>query len=165
MQDQEKVEYPRVSRGAIRLVGISVRTTNKEEMDGSGRIAGLWKRFFEEDVLSRIPGKTHPGQIIAAYTDFESDENGPYTLLIGADSSDAGPVPAGMVLKDIPASDYRLVSTARGRLQTIAVEAWTKIWQDEGLRKGRTYKADLEVHGKDARDPENARFDILLGVN
>lgn len=164
MKVQEKSEYPRVSREAIHLVGISVRTTNKEEMEGKGRIAALWQRFFAEDVLARIPGQRAPGQIIAAYTDFESDENGPYTLIIGADARETDPVPAGMVAKAIPASGYRLISTERGSLKTVGVQAWMKIWADESLRKGRTYQADLEVYGEDARDPSDARFDILLGI-
>jgi predicted transcriptional regulator YdeE len=164
MRSQSSIEYPRVSRDAINLVGIFVRTTNSEEMEGKGRIAGLWDRFFREDVLTRIPGKKHPGQILAAYTDFESDENGPYSLILGAEVVEDGPVPAGMVLKTIPASDYRLVSTARGSLKAIGIEAWMKIWHDESLRKGRTYRADLEVYGEEARDPEHARFDILLGI-
>lgn len=164
MKAAVKNGFPRVSRDAIRLVGISTRTSNEDEMGGKGRIGALWERFFQEDVLGRIPGKKTPGQILAAYTDFESDENGPYTLVIGADVGEAGPVPEGMVIKAIPASDYRLISTARGSLKTIAVEAWMRIWNDADLRQGRTYRADLEVYGEDARDPGDARFDILLGV-
>lgn len=148
----------------MRLVGIAARTRNSEELDGRGKIPALWQRFFQENIAARIPGQKRPGEIVAAYTEFESDENGPYTIVIGAEVEISSPVPEGMTCVEIPPSRYRVVSTERGKLSEIGIETWMKIWNEPQLKSGRTYKADLEIYGADAADAENARFDIFLGV-
>jgi predicted transcriptional regulator YdeE len=67
------------------VVGISTRTTNAKEMSGKGVIAQQWDRFMKEGLLSKIPNKVD-SNILAVYTDYESDANGAYTYVIGAAS-------------------------------------------------------------------------------
>lgn len=152
------------NRGSLRLVGIAARTRNKDELDGLGKIPALWQRFFQENIAAQIPGQKRPGEILAGYAEFESDETGAYTIVIGADVDSSAAVPEGMTCLEIPASRYRVVSTERGKLSEVGIDAWMKIWKDPALKASRTYRADLEIYGADAADPENARFDIWLGV-
>lgn len=163
-QKQTALAETRELRGPFRLAGIAVRTKNSDELAGRGKIAELWQRFFAEQVASQIPGQKRPGEIMAAYTEFESDEHGFYTILIGADIESTASVPDTLTCVDIPPSLYGIVSTERGRLSEVGLAAWMKIWKEPALKMGRTFRADLEIYGADAADPENARFDILLGV-
>jgi predicted transcriptional regulator YdeE len=146
------------------LVGISTRTTNAAEMTGAGETPKLWQRFYSEGVIQQIPGALRPGEIIAAYTDFESDDTGPYTLIIGAAVRPGTKAPAGMALKEVRAARYLRVGTERGRLAEIGVAAWVKIWQDQPLRNERAFECDLEIYGAAAANPEDAQFDIYLGL-
>lgn len=65
------------------VVGISARTTNAQEMPGGGVIGKMWQRFMSEQPLKRIPSRTD-SNILALYTNYESDANGAYTFVIGA---------------------------------------------------------------------------------
>ena len=64
----------------------------------------------------------------------------------------------------IAAAHYLQLTTARGALPEIGIEAWSRIWQDRDLKARRTFAADLELYGPDARDPQDATFDILIGI-
>ena len=69
-----------------------------------------------------------------------------------------------MVQKKIHRCNYLQISTEWGPLQKIGVAAWMKIWEDQPLKTKRAYRADLEIYGVDAVNPENARFEILLSL-
>lgn len=149
---------------AFTLVGISTRTTNAAEMAGDGEIPKLWQRFYGEGVIQQIPNALKPGEIIAAYTDFESDDTGAYTLIIGAAVAPGTKAPAGMVTKEVSASPYLRIPTERGSLAEIGVAAWVKIWQNQPLRSARAFRCDLEIYGAAAANPDDAEFDIYLGL-
>lgn len=161
-QSAPGVEAVRMDR--ILLAGIAARTRNSDEMSGAGKIPALWQRFYSEGILNKIPDQKSPGEILAAYTDFETDETGEYTIIVGASVNSAPPVSSGLVLKEIPGGKYRKITTERGPIETIVMKAWEKIWADSDLKKNRNYFADLEIYGADATDPEDARIEILLGV-
>lgn len=153
------------NRKAFTMIGIDTRTTNADEMKGMGKIPQLWQRFYSEGVIQRIPDVVRPGEIIAAYTDFESDDTGPYTLIIGAAVKTGTLPPAGMIVKEVAAARYLRISTERGKLAEIGVAAWIKIWQNQPLRSERAFLCDLEIYGAEATNPEDARFDIYLGLH
>jgi predicted transcriptional regulator YdeE len=153
-----------VNKDTFNIIGISARTTNLNEISGHGEIPKLWNRFYTEGIAHKIPGKISRGEIIAAYTDFTSDENGEYTIIIGCETEPDIIPPEGMIGKKINKCNYLQISTEWGSLQKIGVAAWMKIWQDQPLKSQRVYRADLEIYGKDAANPEMARFDILLSL-
>ena len=63
------------------VIGISVRTTN-ENGQSAKDIEALWGKFWGEEIQNQIPNKIND-DIYAVYTDYETDFNGPYTLIIG----------------------------------------------------------------------------------
>ncbi|TGM56848.1 GyrI-like domain-containing protein [Leptospira vanthielii] len=146
------------------LVGIKARTSNREEMSGNGKIASLWQRFWEEGILSQIQSRSNLSEFIVTYTDFESDENGEYTILIGACVDAVDVLPHHLTSVTIPASDYIQVPTPWGPIAEIGIETWKAIWSEEKFKKNRSYKADLEVYGANAKDPNHSQFDIYLGI-
>jgi predicted transcriptional regulator YdeE len=155
----EKIQW-----NSLTLVGIQARTSNAAEISGHGKIADLWKRFWEEGILSQIPNRTHPNEFMVAYTEFESDENGPYTILIGAAVQSVGDIKSHLTSIQIPASNYIHVPTNWGPIAEIGLETWKRIWSEEKWKMNRSYIADLEIYGENAKDPNRSQFDIYLGV-
>ncbi|MCE9599612.1 MAG: GyrI-like domain-containing protein [Spirochaetia bacterium] len=146
------------------ILGISDVTKNQDEVSGTGKIPGLWKRFFQEGLIGKIPGAITPGNIAVLYTDMESDEAGSYRIVVGALVIPTDKVPEGMILRTLPAQKYVKFTTPVGPLSRITVEAWKKIWADTNLKSRRRYSGDLELYDSRASDPENAAFDILVSV-
>ena len=147
------------------MVGISTRTMNAKEMSGKGVIAQQWDRFMKEGLLSKIPNKVD-SNILAVYTDYESDANGAYTYLIGARVSSTDGVPAGMVAKKIPAGRYAVFISEKGFVGKVVPETWSRIWAVPKSAAGgnRAYQADFEVYDQRAADPQNAQVDIYVGI-
>ncbi len=148
----------------MKVIGIDARTRNHDEVLGKGKIPALWKRFLTENIAAKIPNQTEPGKIVVVYTDIETDETGPYRIIIGAPVKNLEKIPAGMTGHSIPPAQYIKFTTVRGSLKTIGIRAWQAIWADKALKKRRAYKSDLEIYDGRSRDPANAQFDIFVGV-
>lgn len=67
----------------FRVIGISTRTANAIEISGRGVIGKQWDRFMKEGLLGKIPDRVD-ANILALYTDYESDHSGAYTFILGA---------------------------------------------------------------------------------
>jgi predicted transcriptional regulator YdeE len=154
-----------VKQAGFTVVGISTRTTNAQEMSGKGVIGQQWARFMKEGLLSKIPNKVD-SNILAVYTDYESDANGAYTVLLGAKVSSADDVPAWMVAKKIPAARYAVFTSAKGSVAKVVPETWSHIWALPKSAPGgnRAYQADFEVYDRRAADSQNARVDVYVGI-
>lgn len=153
-----------VEKNEMKLIGIKGLTSNEKEMQGQGIIPGFWNRFYSEQIIDKIPNKSGDGSVIAVYCEFETDDSGPYSFFIGAEVESFIDIPEGMESLLIPGSKYLEISTQRGKLQEIGIQAWQTIWQNQPLREKRSFVGDLEVYTTDAQDPENARFNIYLGM-
>ena len=149
----------------FRVVGIETRTSNSHEMAGTGRIAQLWGRFFQENVASRIPDKLDD-TILAVYTDYAGDHNGEYTLVIGARVNAGAQPPTGMTARTVPASRYAVFTSEKGPVEKVVPAAWRKIWSTAKNTLGgdRAYIADFEVYDERAADPREAQVDIYVGI-
>ncbi len=99
------------------------------------------------------------------YSEYASDHNGEYTFMVGAPVRAEAAVPAGMVLKQIPASKYAVITTEKGPFPEVIPGAWLKIFEleDEG-KLNRTYRTDFELYDERALDPQNAQVDIYIGL-
>lgn len=139
-----------IEAGGFAIVGRAARTSNAKEMSGDGAIPKLW--------MSLPPGSSR----IALYTDYESDEHGEYTFVLGSRAGEGASSGAGMVLKKVPRGKYARFTSERGPVQKVVVEAWMKIWAMKDHE--RSFVADYEVHDERAADPENAIVDIYVGV-
>ena len=144
MADQKS--SPRVHREAFTLVGLEGRTTNANEMSSGGIIPKLWERLMKKGLLATIPDRTGD-EIIALYTEYESDKYGAYTFALGTRVRRAGMLPEGMKVRTVPAGEYASFS-AHGKLANDAVVGlWKQVWQIESdHRLARAYQSDYEVH-------------------
>ena len=96
-----------IKREEIKLLGICVRTHNAQELDPKqAKIGVTLARYFGDDLAASIPNRVQPGVTYCVYTDFESDEQGEYSYVVGEAVSAIDEVPEGFVPLTIAASDY-----------------------------------------------------------
>ena len=130
----------------FQVIGRAARTSNAREMSADGAIPKLWAAGFGT---------------IALYTDYEGDEHGEYTFVLGGKGDSGSAVPEGMVLKTVPAGRYAVFTSERGPVQKVVVETWQRIWSE---LPSRSFVADFEVYDQRAADPGDAVVEIYVGV-
>lgn len=148
------------------VVGIEARTTAAKEMSSEGVIPQLWQKFMQEGVFHKIPNKADENTY-AVYTDFTDKRYGEYSVVIGVRVADKSQVPPGLVLKVIPAGRYLVFLSDQGPAPNVVPAAWQKVADSEDrgtLGYTRSYKADYEVYGDQAMDPQNLRAELHVGV-
>lgn len=121
---------------------------------------------MQEGVLQKIPNKADEN-IYAVYTDFANKRSGEYSVVLGARVTSKLRIPEGLVLKTVPAGKYLIFESERGPARQVIPAAWQKIatLEDQGkLGHARTYRADYEVYGAQAMNPENLRAELHVGV-
>ena len=139
---------------AIHVFGIELRTSNDLAFDS---IPPHWQRFAETQVLARIPGKLSD-EVYAVYTHFQNagrNNQGSYSLVIGAAVAPDTPLPEGLTRAVIPASQRAVFPVAPGRLDLVGA-AWQEVWEHTELPK--TYIAEYEHYRA------NGEIDILVGI-
>jgi len=157
----------KVALAGIKLVGITARTNNANEVDPSlAKIMPTVQRWFQENLSANIPHRANPGRTFCAYTEYEGDFRGDYTFFIGEEVSSFDGLPEGFRALALEAQDYAKFTTHPGPMPDIVIEAWRKIWQmtSGDLGGQRRYSADFEVYDGRAADPRNAVVDIYIGV-
>jgi|RhiMetdeSRZDD1v2_1073273.scaffolds.fasta_scaffold561591_2 predicted transcriptional regulator YdeE len=156
-----------VERSEINVIGIEVRTSYTEEMAGKGEIAANWQKYYQEGIGPKIPNQRKPGVVLAVYSDYESDEKGAYSHLIGMEVSSLKEVPAGMAARTLPPATYAVVTSECGPIPDIIIDVWKQIWSlgPEGLSgKRRAFKNDFEVYDQRSQNPKDAQVDVYLSV-
>ena len=149
-------------RDAFTVVGLAARTANAREMTPEGVIPKLWGRVMREGLLATIPNRVG-SEIIALYTEYESDKDGPYTFVIGARVTALGALPGGMTAKDVQAGDYAVLRTGANPAKDAVVTFWQQIWSLENSHQlRRAYRTDYEVHH--FADKGEAAVEIYVGV-
>jgi predicted transcriptional regulator YdeE len=136
------------ARAETEVIGIEVRTINREEMDpATARIGGLWERYFGDDVAARVPNRKPGGALLAVYTRYESDHTGPYSLIVGPEVTSLAVIPEGMTGTTVPAGRYR-VFEARGPMPKALIDTWAAIWSYFPTAAGeeRAFNTDYEIH-------------------
>lgn len=145
----------RVVTKELKVIGIEIRTTNKEEADPTtGRIPGLWQRVFQENLIEKIPNRKAGGSLMGIYAKYESDFTGAYSLIVGVEVSSLKTIPPGMTGLKIPAWQY-LAFSARGPMPKSLIDTWGTIWKyfSENSSPKRAYTVDYEIHnGNDKAD-------------
>ncbi len=64
-----------VTKSEIKLVGLTARTNNKNEINPhTAKIGELAGRFWSQNVAVQIPNRTNPNVTLAVYTEYDSDE-------------------------------------------------------------------------------------------
>lgn len=157
-----------ITRPEIKLVGLKVRTNNSIEMGDfmKGKIFPCVRRYFQEELFSKIQHRKNPGTTFCAYTDYESDYNGDYTYLIGEEVLSHHDIPDGFEKLIIPSQVYAKFTAGPGSMPTVLRDAWKEI---HGLSVAdfggpRRYHTDFEIYDERAKDHDQIIFDIFIGV-
>jgi len=138
----------KTTKPQIHVIGVEVRTRNDLEANPvTAKIPGLWRRFFQENLAAEIENRKDANVLFGAYTNYQSDHTGYYSLLIGAEVSKLEMIPQGMAGITIPATEY-LVFPAPGKIPEAIMTAWGNIWkyfpQDAPCQ--RAYTTDFELY-------------------
>ncbi len=156
-----------VTQQPFQVIGIATSTNNAKEAGPDAIIGKQWHRFMSENLINKIPNRVDQ-TIYAVYTDYTSDANGQYTLILGAKVRPIPnpTIPDGMVIKTVPAGRYAVFTTERGPVIKVVVDTWKQIWAYyQSPQNGqRAYQADFEVYDQRAADPNNAQVDIYVGL-
>lgn len=156
-----------VVKTEMQLVGLSIRTNNKNEMHPeTSQIGQLIQQFYDQELGEKILQRQHPGITYSVYTDYASNEYGDYTYFFGEEVTSLDTVPEGLSTLVIPSMRYQKFTTPKGKIPDIIVQAWQKIWamSPEELGGKRAYFADFEIFDERASDIENAIVDIYIGL-
>lgn len=147
------------------VVGIETRTSNAREMTGEGNIGKLWGRMRDEHLLAKIPNRLD-SRVVIVYTNYESDENGPYTYVLGAKVSSAKDVPPGMVAQTVRSGNYAMFTGQGVAASQLVVDLWKRIWSlEKPGALARAYRTDFEVHYQGlSEDPAAAHVDVYVGL-
>lgn len=138
-----------VTAGAFQVVDIKIRTTHRiEAVPQTARIPPLWQRFVVDDVASAIPDRLPESDVIAVYYDYESDDKGPYSFLIGCKVHSPPQQPTPGVL--VTGGRYLRFSPQDVKLSTLT-EAWKEIRQyfQRSHEFERAFTTDFEIHRPD----------------
>jgi len=147
------------------VVGVTARTNNAQEMSGNGKIGNVWQTFLQPSLVAKIPDKIGI-DLIAVYTDYETDHTGHYTYLLGLPTSSTEVPSANLTVKHIPPGRYAVFTSARGPVQQVVPEIWQRIWSmsPEELGGTRSFHADFEIYDQRSADPDNAQIDVYVGL-
>jgi predicted transcriptional regulator YdeE len=153
----------RVRRDEARVVGIQAQTSSLLEADpATAAVPGLWRRFQDERLGDRIPGRVGARTTCAVYSDYQDAGDGErrFSALVGAEATEAGDPPAGLDTVTVPAGDY-LVFAARGPMPAALAATWERIAEFfEHAPVTRAFTADLEVHY-----PAGSAVDVFVAID
>ncbi|AWL78623.1 AraC family transcriptional regulator [Capnocytophaga canimorsus] len=146
-------------KNECKIIGIVVRTTNANGQAATD-LGKLWRQFMS-DTISKIPN-TISEEIIAIYTDYESNHQGAYTAIIGKKVSSLDEIPKGMIGREFPATKFQKF-IAKGEMPNAVMQTWKTIWeQDEVLN--RAYQYDFEVYGEKSQNGDESEVEIFVSV-
>lgn len=154
-------------KSEIKLIGLSARTNNKNEMDSQkAKIGESAGRYWSQNIASQIPNRKNPGVTLAVYTEYDSNEHGDYTYFIGEEVKSFENIPSGLQKLIIPTSKYQKFTTLSGKMPDVVINAWQQIWKmsPDDIGGKRAYQADFEVYDERARDPASTSLDIYIGI-
>lgn len=157
-------------RQVIKLVGITARTNNQNEISGvNAKIGPCIQHYYQNGLFNHIPNRKNPGTTFCCYTDYASDYKGDYTYFIGEEVSELdAELPEGFQKLVIDPQTYSKFTTEKGQMPNIVIDAWQTIWsqEEEGSLEGkRSYKTDFELYDARAQNPAEATVDIYIGIH
>lgn len=152
---------------AIKLVGITARTSNALEMNPeTSKIGSTMQKFFASGMQAQIMERKNPGTVFAVYTNYESDEHGQYTYFIGEEVTSFENIDKEFETLTIPAGNYVNFTSTPGKMPAVCIDMWQNIWKMNAADLGgkRAYIADFEVYDQRSKNPEQAVLDIYIGI-
>lgn len=151
----------------MRVAGLQIRTTNEAECGPNPKIGELWQRYYQLEYPFKTPHQKEPGVVLGVYCDYEGDETGEYSLLVGTEVAKEGELPGELTVKTLPASTYAVFTTRVGPMVEVVMEAWAKVWEwSQQPGNKRTFTGDFERYdGVRCADPNNAQVDLYIAIS
>ncbi|MDF1677134.1 MAG: effector binding domain-containing protein [Legionellaceae bacterium] len=119
--------------------GFSTKTQNCDESnEKTAKIPHLWQQFYTSNLA------THNQTIFGVYSDYESNEQGLYTVTAGITSEE---MPAHLNSVTVPTGNY-LVFKDAGPMPSTVIQLWGVVWQYFATTHGyqRTFMSDFEAY-------------------
>ena len=149
----EKVE-------SFKIIGIAVDTSNQDGQNAED-LGNLWGQFFADNLIEKIPNSTG-NDILAIYTDYESDFRGNYTAILGLKVSSLEQIPDGLIGREFEAGNFKKFC-AKGIIPNAVIDTWEEIWTDDKQLK-RKYTYDFELYGPKSQNGENSEVEIYVAI-
>jgi predicted transcriptional regulator YdeE len=141
-----------VSAGDLLVAGIKARTTHRiEAVAQTAKIPALWRRFFADRADDQIHDRSDGGVVLVVYADYERDDSGPFSVLIGHRVATLDDVPLGISGVWLLPGLYLCFEKA-GRPFEYPAEAWQEIRRffAHSHEHERAFEADYEIHSAEA---------------
>jgi predicted transcriptional regulator YdeE len=128
------------------IAGHAVRTTNEMEADPArAQLPALWQRVMADAALRDLVTRTGD-EYYAVLLDYEHDEHGLYTQVVGVEVDDPDMVPATFIMTRRPSTTTRSYPFD-GPMPQALLDAWQRVWDDTASGAiRRLYGVDIEVH-------------------
>lgn len=143
----------------FKVIGVSARIANLDGNSGE-EVEALWGEFWGNDIRNKVPNRLGE-EFYAVYTDYASDYQGAYTLIIGVAVDSFEDVPVGFEAVTIKSDTYEKF-VSRGKMPDAIIQTWFEIWQDKTLP--RAYRTDFTVHGEKYFDGDHAEVETFISV-
>ena len=156
-----------INQQEIELIGLSVRTNNKNEMNPQlSKIGELAGRYWTQNRAAEIPNRKNPNVTLSVYTEYDSDEQGDYTYFIGEEVNSFENIPSGFQKLTISSAKYVKFTTPAGKMPEVVINAWQQIWKmsSDDFGGKRAYQADFEVYDHRVSDPVTTIVDVYVGI-
>lgn len=130
------------------VAGHAIRTTNAAEATDQGLIPGVWQRTAADAGLLGLDARRGDA-LYAVLFDYESDQDGAYTQIVGIGIDDAADVPAGVAVVRL-GDEPRTAFEAAGQMPHALIAAWGTVWEQSAAGAlSRAFTVDVEVHHAD----------------
>ena len=151
---------PRIQhRDAFSVIGLEYYGENKHN-----EIGEMWGKFNE--IANSIPNKVFPMEAVFGLCYMlPDDKEGSFHYIASVSVTSLDKIPAGMIGKMIPASNYA-VFTHYGKLDTLG-ETYHKIYQEWLPETGLKIRTDLDFEYYDKRfvqSSDSSEFDIYISL-
>jgi predicted transcriptional regulator YdeE len=141
---------------SLLVLGFTIRTSNADAMSA---IPPFWARARSARLPDTVPNAAPGGVLVAAYTEYERDHRGAYTMWIGVPITRVPDrIPDDMRTLEVPTGRYAIFE-AKGDPQIAVPKTWAHIWDTWPDRAQRRFDVDIELH-----DPGRGVIEIRVGV-
>jgi predicted transcriptional regulator YdeE len=145
----------------IVIIGSPLRT---DPARAAAEIPAHWQRFHGDELAAKIPALAEDPHLYCVYCDYESDNRGPYTMVIGRAVARSAEVPPGLRRVTLPSGVYAAFHLEGDPTQAITA-TWNFINQRWDGSARRRYIADFERYRPDAMSPTRTEGDIFVGYS
>lgn len=127
----------------IIVVGLAKRTSFKGDLYKKD-LAELWQQFFAEGIIKKI-SQPLDDSIYAVYFDYENEDRGEYTAVVGVAVKKTDCIPENCVLVIINKGNYRVFLPGNSGPSEIQ-KTWGNIWMLSKTEFKRNFKTDFDKY-------------------